>query len=229
MAWEKSPNGRSYPCNGDLLKRRRQQRHWSQEDLADITKFSVRVIAKAEAGGSLHPDTLERLAAALSEPAAPLFPEDLIVNPKQLALEFLNQLVTHRAQVVSKCQHLLAENVQFFMPGNPDILPFAGLHVGLDAMNRACGKFFETLEIPNPVLWKTEFAVCEGNEVVTGQWILAQLRGLGDQGLMVGRPNLVVNRMIFERGKMVSFADYYLHEEVEIEVLKQRKLLRVVG
>jgi len=229
MAWEKTPKGRSYPCNGDLLRRRRQQRRWTQEDLADITKYSVRLIAKAEAGGSLHPDTLERLAAALSSPADPLCPEDLITNPKQLALEFLKQLKLHRGQVVSKCQHFLAPDIKFFMPGNPVIMPFAGHHVGLDATDRACGGFFQMMEIPQPEIWRTDFAVCEGNEVVTGQWICAQLQGLADRGIMVGRPTFVVNRMTFARGKIVSFEDYFAYEEAELEVVEQRKLLRSVG
>jgi transcriptional regulator with XRE-family HTH domain len=229
MAWEKAPKGRSYPCNGDLVRRRRQQRRWTQEDLADITNYSVRLIAKAEAGGALHPDTLERLAAALSVPSDPLFPEDLITNPKQLALEFLKQLKLHRGQVVSKCQHFLAPEIRFNMPGNPDVFPFAGRHLGIDAMDRACQKFFETIEIVRPDLWRTEFAVCEGNEVVTGQWIYAQLRGLADQGIVTADRTLVVNRMIFVRGQIASFDDHYPHEETEKAVIEQQKRLRAVG
>ncbi len=227
MAWEKSPNGRSYPCNGDLLKRRRQQRHWSQEDLADITKFSVRVIAKAEAGGSLHPDTLERLAAALSEPAAPLFPEDLITNPKALALEFLARLKDHQGQVVSKCQHFLAEDIQFLMPGNPEILPFAGQHVGLDAMDRACDTFFRFIEIWKPECWQTEFLVCEGNEVVTGQWVPGRMRGYPDN--LPVKPTFVINRMVFERGKIVAFHDYFQASAAEEAVLEFKRLRGEAG
>lgn len=229
MGWKNPPKGRSYSCNGDLLRHRRQLRRWTQEDLADITKLSVRLIAKAEAGGSLHPDTLERLAASLSTAADPLFPEDLISDPKKLALEFLQQLKLHRGQVVSKCLHLLDPNIEFFIPGNPEVLPFAGRHTGLEAMDRACAQFFQTVEIVKPELWRTEFAVCEGNEVVTGQWIYGQLHGLVEKGFQQANATFVVNRMTFARGKIVRFDDYYLHEEAERAALEQQELLRAVG
>jgi transcriptional regulator with XRE-family HTH domain len=225
MAWERTPKGRSCPCNGDLVKQRRLRRRWTQENLADITGFSVRLIAKAEAGGSLHPDTIEVLAAALSTATDPLFPEDLIADPKQLALEFLKQLKLHQGQVVSKCHQFLAEEVRFVMPGNPDILPFAGRHVGVDAMDQACFKFFEAMEIPKLELWRTEFVVCEGNEVVTGQWIPGQVRGLAQKGFMVATPALIVNRIVFARGKIVTYDDYFLHHEAEQAFLEQKQLL----
>lgn len=229
MPWERTPRKRSYPCNGDLLKQRRQRRDWTQEDLAGICQYSVRLIAKAEAGGTLHPDTLERLAAALSTPADPLFPEDLASDPKKLALEFLKHLKQDQAQVVSRCQHFLADDIKFFMPGDPAILPFAGHHRGLDEMDRACAAFFGVMEFPRLDEWQTEFAVCEGNEVVVGQWVPGQLRGLSAKGVDVANKMLVVCRMVFERGKIVTFNDYFAHEATESAVLEQQKLLKSAG
>jgi transcriptional regulator with XRE-family HTH domain len=229
MSWENPPKGRSFACNGELVRQRRRLRRWTQEDLADVTKLSVRVIAKAEAGGALHADTIEDLATALSMPETPLFPEDLISNPKQLALEFLQQLKSSRGQVVAKCQHFLDENIRFVMPGNPETMTFAGCHRGLAAMDKACAAFFEVLEITKPELWRTEFAVCEGNEVVTGQWLTGQLRGLSEKGIVIAGAALVVNRMVIERGKIVSIDDYYLHLEAEKELAKQRELLHAAG
>lgn len=225
MAWQDLPKKRGYPCNGALVRHHRRLRRWTQEDLADVTKFTTRLIAKAEAGGNLHPDSIEILAAALSTSESPLYPEDLIVDSKQLALDFLQSLKLHQGQVVSNCQHLLAERIEFLMPGNPDIIPFAGKHLGLDEMDRACSSFFETLEIIDPQLWKVEFCVCEGSEVVVGQSLQAQLKGLQAQGISLAVPVFIVNRFLFERGKLVRLDDYYNVLDTERELDRQRTML----
>jgi transcriptional regulator with XRE-family HTH domain len=225
MAWEKTPTQRSYRCNGDLLRQRRRQRGWTQEELAEVTKFSVRLIAKAEAGGNVHPDTAEVLASTLSTPEIPLFPEDLVTHPKELALEFVQLLKTHQSEVVSQSRHILADDVRLVMPGNPEVLPFAGDYVGIDEVDRACRLFFETLECVDLDSSEVDFAVCEGQEVLVGYRMTGQIRGLTAKGIHSAIPMLVINRMRFSRGRICLIHDYFQESHAEKEALAQKALL----
>ncbi|MCA9167105.1 MAG: helix-turn-helix domain-containing protein [Planctomycetales bacterium] len=229
MSQQPPPSKRSHPCNGDLLRSRRFQREWTQEQLAAAADLSVRLIAKAESNGRLRFDTLALLASVLSTSEKPLYAEDLISDPKALALEFIDNLREHQGDVVSHCRHFLDEDIVFFMPGDPSILPFAGRHVGIEAMDRACRIFFETLEVPDLSRWVTEFVVCDDNQVIAAQWIPAQLRGLAEKGIDATKAELVVYRMVFQRGKIVHFDDQYSANSAEAETLMQRAILEGPG
>ena len=52
--------------------------------------YTGRVIRKAEASGSLHPDTIEILAEALSGPDWTVDPEDLVTIPELMARAVIN-------------------------------------------------------------------------------------------------------------------------------------------
>ena len=47
------------------LRRLREQRAWSQEQLAEVAGLSVRTVQRVESGGAASPDTRMALAAAL--------------------------------------------------------------------------------------------------------------------------------------------------------------------
>lgn len=229
MAWEKPPTERSYRCNGNLLSQRRRQRGWTQEELAARANFSVRLVAKAEAGENLQPDTVDVLASTLSTAGNPLFPEDLVTHPKELALEFVELLKTHQGEVVSKCRHFLSDDILFVIPGDPEIFPFAGRYVGIEEFDRGCRLFFETIEIVDLDCWKVEFAMSDGTDVVVTYTVAGQLHGLAERGINTAIPMLVINVMKFRRGRIVELHDYYQVPHAEKEAVAQKELLNKLG
>ena len=218
MTWDGSQRERSYTCNGELLRERRMSLGWTQEVLAEKSGYSVRLIAKAEASNSVRASTIEHLAETLSTQQDTLLPADLVTNPKELAAEFVRNLLDHEGDVAQKSRHFLADDILFTMPGNPEILPFAGVHVGIDAMDKACRLFFETLVLRS---LETLALVAEGNQVVACLRATAGLRGLPEE---YDGPALLVLRMTFERGKIVRFHDDYDADRAEQAITVQREL-----
>ena len=228
MPWSEPPQQKSYVCNGQLLKTYRQRRKWTQEQLAAECDLSVRVIAKAEGGGSLHPDTLDRIAAALSEPDDGIHPEDLASNPEAIVREFLGNLKEHRGDVVPNSRHLLSDDIVYIMPGDPDALPFAGEHLGVEAADRSVRAFFDMVEITDPDEWTTEMVSCHGQEVIAVQLVRGQLKGLSEVSDKPPPPTLVVYRMVVQRGKIVVFDEHYPAEMAK-ENVRLQALVRDYG
>ena len=220
MSSERASNQRSCICNGDLLRERRLLLGWTQEQLAEKSGYSLRLIAKAEAGGSVQATTIEHLAETLSTPAATLYPEDLATHPKRLAAEFIKNLMDCGGDVAQRSRHFLADDIVFTMPGNPEILPFAGVHRGFDAMDRACRLFFKHLVLRR---LETLALVAEGNQVVACLRAMGGMRQLPDE---YASPALIVLRMNFARGKIVSFYDDYDADRAEEGMLVQRQILK---
>lgn len=204
MPWKNKPKQRNCPCNGSLLKERRLLRGWTQEELADKSGFSVRLIAKAEAGGSVSTETIDSLAETLTTEKHPLFPEDLAANPKQLMLELLGNLDKHREEFVAKSRHLIADNVVFVMAGEETNLPFGGEYHGFEAWDKGVREFFNFLELETITI---ESIHAEGNEVVACLRIVGWVRELGRPDDIELRPALIINKARFERGKVVWFLD----------------------
>ncbi len=100
------PNGGSarkkkhFQVNGELVAFYRNQKNWTQETLSGESGLSVRVISKAEKGGSLEWNTISSLANALSSPTQKVHPDDLITDPRALAAKVFSQL----CQVRRKCR-----------------------------------------------------------------------------------------------------------------------------
>jgi transcriptional regulator with XRE-family HTH domain len=69
---------------GDLIRRLREQKCLSQEDLAKKAGFSVRTIQRAEAGEPAKPNTLKCISDVLNVP-----PEDLIDGPEMIPSELI--------------------------------------------------------------------------------------------------------------------------------------------
>lgn len=75
------PRPPGIPADGDALRRLRAARGWTQEHASETAGVSVRLLRKAERGGTLDHASLALLAAAYSTPAALLAPHDLCRDP----------------------------------------------------------------------------------------------------------------------------------------------------
>lgn len=214
MSWTYRPTGRSIPCDGEQLRHFRYLRGWTQEELAALSRFTPRLVAKAEASGSLHPDTIEALAATLSTPTDPVYPEDLIFSPKAAVRTFLENYAQHERQCVSKSQHLLNDEMTLWAPGNPDILPFAGERQSIDGFDEFWGDYFGMMERSDKrVILDSMQLVAEGNKVVCMTQELAHTKKFGPVDHAPPFPLCFV--FTFERGKLTRFEDHFNAQAVE--------------
>lgn len=218
MAWTRTPTRRSCSVNGELVRYFRQQRRWTQEDLAAQSGYSLRLVAKAEAGGALHPDTIEVLAATLDAPQSTVAPEDLICDPLALAQQFVLNYAHYESEMIAASEAFLAPHLSAWIDGDPNQIPFAGEYQSIDEVDRFFHTFFRLFERPDKTLFASPPMLCQGNHVVA--WGHEQLAPRGGSPFAV--PGLVTLHMSFERGRLVRFEDYYT------TTLEVREFLRTV-
>lgn len=205
VPWSIRPTSRSIRCNGEQLKYFRNRRQLTQEELTEAAGLSVRVLAKAEAGGTLHADTIELLAEALSDQRSMVFPEDLICDPRALTLQFIRSYAFQERQLVANCQGILADDVNAIMAGDPTEIPFSGRFEGIDAVDQLWGAFFKTVRRPDKMLaTRPQFLAVEGNQVLSVWREIADLPGTPSIG-----PQTLFTLFQFERGKIVHFETHF--------------------
>lgn len=217
MSWKEVPRGRSIRCNGEALKLARLRRGWTQPELAQVAGLSIRALAKAEASETVHPDTIEYLAAALATAEHPVFPEDLTASPREIARMIMQAYAKHERQCVSHIQHFLAEDMTISCPGDPEMLPFAGERSTIDGFDDFWGAFFSIFERPDKkLITDTMQVIADGNKVVT---LFREVTSFGgDKATDNGIPIAVL--MTFERGKLKHFEDHFDVRSVQSDVRK---------
>lgn len=205
MGWLNRPRGRSICCNGDAIKTHRARRGWTQPELASFAGFSTRLVAKAEAGEGVHPDTLETLADTLSTAEHPVFPEDLAISPKMIVRHIVESFAKHERQCVAHCHQFLAEDIRVVAPGPEELLPFCGVHETIDGFDAFWGKYFSVMERHDKLyIAKSMRLVAEDNLVVA----LVE-EDANHKGQVATPPTPLTFVFNFERGKLVSFEDHF--------------------
>ncbi|QDV73209.1 nuclear transport factor 2 family protein [Botrimarina mediterranea] len=189
-----------------MFRYHRHRLGWTQEDLADLVNKTPRLIAKAEAGGCLHPDSIEAIAAALTTPEIHVFPDELVSSPKQLARAIVEGYARHERQCTKHLHHLLADDIVVVAPGPQDVFTFCGEHHTKDGFDRFWGKFFGMMErLDKQRIVDSMRIIAEGNEVVvlTSEYASAK----GDPAPPNVTPIAFV--MEFEAGKLRRFEDHF--------------------
>ena len=203
MSWTKKELRQSYHCNGELLKKTRTSRNWSQRRLAQHAGYSQRLISKAEAGGRLTVATLEVLAQALSTATHTVFPEELIGSPEALAKTFHYAVHHFQTEMFDRVKHFIDDEVIFHIHGDRAVIPFAGIYEGLDGFRDAIETFFRTMEIPEKEkLSRTYEYFTDHDEVI----VLGETN-IHPVGHPRQKPKPVSQLMRFRDRKLVHFED----------------------
>ena len=198
MSWLKSPHSRSIHVNGRLLAYYRQQLGWTQRVAATVSGYSLRLIRKAEAGGALHPDSIEVLAATYSTSVRPVFPEDLISSPIAMAQRLLDSYVRNGRQLVQRIEPILDPEMTFHYSGDENEIPFAGTHHGIDGFDRFWGKFFEAWKPTNEEIFRPKL-VADGGDVYTFAIDRCQSPGMREPVT-----TFLVQHFEFSRGRIIK-------------------------
>ncbi len=205
MAWKEPPLKRSFVCNAELLVFLRERKSFTQQQLAEEAGYSERLISKAEAGQPISTTTIDCLAEALSSADQPVYPEDLVTDPVHLSKEYFAALHTKGKGVVDAIKHFLHDDVIFRIAGDPEHIPFAGEHIGIDGIKRVFGLFFSLLEAPANHDHLSDYRyVCQGNEVQ--MWGESWIHPIGQP---LEKPIPISHRFVFERGKLILMEDIY--------------------
>lgn len=147
MSGNNDENRRSLRCNARLLRSLRESMNWSQKQLAQRSGYSIRLISKAEAGGSVAYPTIEVLAKTLSSDEFPISAADLVCDPESMAKSFVIARYQKPRNMADIVRDFVDPKCVFSMVGNPKTIPFAGDYVGLRAFASSVSSFFDFLEV----------------------------------------------------------------------------------
>ena len=190
-------------ANGQLIKHFRKLLGSTQEELAAQSDLSIRVIAKAEAGGTLDHATLEAISAAFREQGHAVMLADLAADPAALAMKFIRNYAHFHADCVAHSRDFLSPEIVAFVDGDPAANPIAGLYHGIDEFDQLWRKFF-AIFIRDDGTLPDATPMVVGNDVIV--WGHEQIRIPEVPPQPAG---FVMVKMTFANGLMVRLEDYY--------------------
>lgn len=199
------PRKRSYSCNSDLFTFLRERKRWTQQELAIASGYSERLINKAESGRPISTAAIEVLAESLSLPDEPISFEDLICDPIALAKEYMEALYVHQVNTPAAIRHFLDDDVVFWVAGDPKVIPFAGEHRGIKAVETMFKIFFSVIQAPERMDREPKVTyLAQGRDVIV--WGESWLHPIGAP---MKTPMMISHRMTFQKGKLVRLEDIF--------------------
>jgi transcriptional regulator with XRE-family HTH domain len=152
---------KSIKTNGARLRELREAKHWTQEQVAEISGVATRTIQRAERGESLDANSLSVLAKTFDVELADLVAEE---TPKTHELLFLPRVTT-----TSQLQHMVTCHARLEMHDDPKD----------DTEREAIGALLDALEDTN-MIWED---LSPSQRLETGAYLLDAVRALDGTGL----------------------------------------------
>ncbi|QDU55500.1 helix-turn-helix domain-containing protein [Aeoliella mucimassa] len=202
MGWKKRPPESSLSCMGDVLRRYRKRRGWTQDELAIRSGYSLRLVRKAEAGQPVNIDTIEILAEALSTSDDPLPPEDVVAAPGLIVQAFFERFQKHGVEVGENVDDIVSPNFRFWVAGDESLLPFAGTWHGYEGLSKYAQTLMSILA-PVEVNPSTHRLYVDGSNVIYNgsmTW-----KGIGSSN---HHDVWQVNHYRVKRGKIIEWLCY---------------------
>jgi transcriptional regulator with XRE-family HTH domain len=190
--------------NSQLLKSIRKDLDWTQLELAERTKLSVRVIAKAEAGKGVADRTIRTIVETLRATGKEVTCDDFLCDPRTKVQKFLHNCNIHKTNAVSKSRELLSRNVLVYMDGNPLNNPLAGTYQGLEEFEALLQTYYEIFVRDGGTLGDLTQMRLIGQEVIA--W--------GHEYIRVpeappSAPSFTMLRVLFKDGVIDRIESYY--------------------
>lgn len=213
MNWSSQEAKLSLQCNSLLLRQLREQRGWSQAQLAKAAGYSLRLISKLESGGAVTRQTLEDVADALCTPSQFVSVGDLTSDPVSIAKRYYEILYSRHADPFSLAVNLFHQEVEFKLPGDPTTIPFAGVFRGHKEVANLFRIFFSVMEAP----MGHDFRPWYSFSVNTNEVMVWGKSWLHPKGKPLKEPMTVSNLMKFRDGKMILLEDNFdTHRAMEL-------------
>lgn len=171
---------------------------WTQESLAEKAGLSVRVVAKAEAGGAVMPRTAHALAQAFHEcgEAINFLPAD--DDPLKIVQEVFRHYRLSNPSPEAAVTGLLSEDLVTTVVGDRNAIPFAGTYRGIIGFCNFWKRFFSVLSRRRGNLGENQQALTSGQQVVL--WGYESLCVIGGPPTL---PLLMLVTARVERGKLL--------------------------
>lgn len=189
--------------NGKWIAKLRKSCGLTQLELAKESGYAIRTIGKIEQGGSIRYSSLVSIATALNRKGIKISALELCSNPVEIVRQFVEAYRLHEQDMVEKVRHLLSSDLEVFIAGDPNHIPFAGTYSGPDGLQQFWNSFFELLERPDKAALNLTYYT-NANEVVAYGTELAHIKG---QPLR--EPTWLSLMFRVEGGLIVRFEDYF--------------------
>lgn len=190
-------------ANGSRIAELRRSCELTQADLANETGYSVRLIGKAEQGKGVRYSSLIAIATALCRSGVSVAARDLCTAPEQIVRQFVEAYRVHEQGMVEKIHHLLSSDLETFIAGDPERIPFAGTYRGPAGLQDFWDQFFGLLERPDKEVLELTYYT-NGNEVVAYGTERARIKGHD-----ADEPTWLSLKFRVEEGVIVRFEDYF--------------------
>lgn len=199
------PVNRSMSCNGKLIAKIRKELGWTQNDLARKSGYTERLIGKAEASQAIASSTLKIIAQTFHEAGVSVTQMDLSSDPAALAREFFRSTYKYGTKSLEVNKRFISPDLVVHFAGDPNVFPFAGTHVGIQAAQRAFDLFYSVIVPPED---DTEM---ENIQIVsTGHGALIWGETWAHPiGMPMDKPMKFAIKMDFKDGMMTVFDDRF--------------------
>ncbi|MDA7980804.1 MAG: helix-turn-helix domain-containing protein [Pirellulales bacterium] len=203
MAWSVGKIEKNYACNGELIKFLRESLGLTQEQLAEKSGYTDRLIRKAEASQTLSANTIDVLSDALSTPENTIYPEDLVNSPRELAISFVEGIKRYGPQIVANMRDRIDDDMTCFAAGDPEIFPFAGEYQSIKGFDDFWRQFYSVFSLTTDP-FSNLIVVAEGTRAMA-KFDAAVIHLPSNR---IAR-SWIILQLEFRRGKLVRFEDYF--------------------
>ncbi|MEZ6039536.1 MAG: hypothetical protein R3C20_03465 [Planctomycetaceae bacterium] len=97
----------------------------------------MRVIRKAEKDCNLRYSTLSAITTAFQRGNIDICPGDLCTHPLAVVQAFVEACRVDKDKMVAQIRHLLSDDLELFIDGDPNTIPFAGTYSGSDGLQKS--------------------------------------------------------------------------------------------
>lgn len=118
------------PVNGQRLQSLRQSAGMTQEELAQKSGYSDRLVRKAEASSPLRKSTVADLADALCTATQKVTAEDLVFSREQISIDIAAFLLNGPSGDGVTFKDLIHPGLELTVAGHELSIPFAGTYCG---------------------------------------------------------------------------------------------------
>lgn len=206
--------------NGKHIAKLRKSCGLTQQSLANECGYAIRTIGKAERGDRIRYSSLVAIATTLQRLGVQTSALQLCSNPEEIVQQFVEAYRLHEADMVDKIRHLLSEDLEVFIAGDPSKIPFAGSYQGISGLQDFWNEFFRLLERPDKDAIELTYYT-NGNEVVAYGTEVAHIRGLVND-----EPTWLSLLFRVKGGLIVRFEDYFDTAPAQAQVEAFRQSIR---
>lgn len=207
--------------NGPRILELRKSCGITQTELAKESGYNERTIRNAESSVGIRFSSLVAIATALNRKGITISALDLCTDPVEIVRQFVEAYRIHEQGLVEKVRHLISDELEVFIAGDPERIPFAGGYFGPNGLQKFWDNFFCLLERPDKNALNLTYYT-NGNEVVAYGTEFARIKGTNTE-----EPTWLSLLFRVENGLIVRFEDYFDTAPAQARVEEFRKAIHI--